>query len=112
MDLDKTGFEFTSEETKGLVPDETWKQKVWKMPWTVGDSINMSIGQGALQTTPLQVAVMFAVPANGGYRVKPHLLKDREEAKSWRESVKYAAVTSNFCATVYGRWWLKVQVKL
>ncbi|AFY31696.1 penicillin-binding protein 2 [Calothrix sp. PCC 7507] len=83
----KTGFEFASEETKGLVPDEVWKQKNWKMPWTVGDSINMSIGQGALQTTPLQVAVMFAVPANGGYRVQPHLLKDNEEAKSWRSSL-------------------------
>ncbi|KAF3885645.1 MULTISPECIES: penicillin-binding protein 2 [Nostocales] len=83
----KTGIEFVSEETKGNVPDEAWKQKVWKMPWTVGDSINMSIGQGALQTTPLQVAVMFAVPANGGYRVKPHLLKDNEESKNWRESL-------------------------
>lgn len=83
----KTGFEFASEEAKGLVPDEQWKQKVWKMPWTVGDSINMSIGQGALLTTPLQVGVMFAVPANGGYRVQPHLLKDNEEAKSWRENV-------------------------
>ncbi|GAA6617465.1 penicillin-binding protein 2 [Scytonema sp. NUACC26] len=84
----KTGIEFASEETKGNVPDEAWKQRVWKMPWTVGDSINMSIGQGALQTTPLQVAVMFAVPANGGYRVKPHLLKDNEESKNWRESLK------------------------
>ncbi|MBD2357183.1 penicillin-binding protein 2 [Tolypothrix sp. FACHB-123] len=84
---EKTGFEFTSEEAKGLVPDETWKQKVWKMPWTVGDSINMSIGQGALQTTPLQVAIMFAVPANGGDRVQPHLLKDNEDAKSWRSSL-------------------------
>jgi penicillin-binding protein 2 len=83
----KTGIEFTSEEAKGNVPDEAWKQRVWKMPWTVGDSINMSIGQGALQTTPLQVAVMFAVPANGGYRVKPHLLKDNEESKNWRESL-------------------------
>ncbi|KYC42514.1 penicillin-binding protein 2 [Scytonema hofmannii PCC 7110] len=83
----KTGVEFVSEETKGNVPDEAWKQRVWKMPWTVGDSINMSIGQGALQTTPLQVAVMFAVPANGGYRVKPHLLKDNEELKNWRESL-------------------------
>jgi penicillin-binding protein 2 len=89
----KTGVEFASEETKGLVPDETWKQKVWKMPWTVGDSINMSIGQGALQTTPLQVAVMFAVPANGGYRVQPHLLKDNEEAKSWRESLNMKPTT-------------------
>ncbi|MBW4630362.1 MAG: penicillin-binding protein 2 [Iphinoe sp. HA4291-MV1] len=82
---EKTGIEFKTEETKGHVPDEAWKQRVWKIPWTVGDSINMSIGQGALQTTPLQVAVMFSVPANGGYRVKPHLLKDYEEAKSWRE---------------------------
>ncbi|GAB1540143.1 penicillin-binding protein 2 [Scytonema sp. NUACC21] len=83
----KTGIEFVSEEAKGNVPDEAWKRRVWKMPWTVGDSINMSIGQGALQTTPLQVAVMFAVPANGGYRVQPHLLKDNEDAKTWRESL-------------------------
>jgi penicillin-binding protein 2 len=47
----------------------------------------MSIGQGALLSTPLQVAVMFAIPANGGDRVQPHLLKDNEEAKSWRETV-------------------------
>jgi penicillin-binding protein 2 len=83
----KTGIEFADEETKGNVPDEAWKQKVWKIPWTVGDTINMSIGQGALQTTPLQVAVMFSIPANSGYRVKPHLLKDHEQAKSWRESL-------------------------
>jgi penicillin-binding protein 2 len=85
---EKTGFEFTSEESKGLVPDDEWKRKVRKMPWTIGDTINMSIGQGALLGTPLQVAVMFAVPANGGYRVQPHLLKDNEEARSWRKEVK------------------------
>jgi penicillin-binding protein 2 len=83
----KTGIEFPDEESRGNVPDDAWKRKVWKMPWTVGDTINMSIGQGALQTTPLQAAIMFAVPANGGYRVKPHLLKDHEEAKNWRESL-------------------------
>ncbi|HLO88836.1 MAG TPA: penicillin-binding protein 2 [Nostocaceae cyanobacterium] len=83
----KTGIEFSSEESRGLVPDETWKQKVFKMPWTVGDSINMSIGQGALQVTPLQSAIMFSVPANGGFRVKPHFLKDHETAKKWRESL-------------------------
>ncbi|MBE9200600.1 MULTISPECIES: penicillin-binding protein 2 [unclassified Nodularia (in: cyanobacteria)] len=90
---EKTGFEFASEETAGLVPDDQWKRKEWKMPWTIGDSINMSIGQGALSTTPLQVAVMFAVPANGGYRVQPHLLKDNEEARSWRESVNMKPTT-------------------
>ncbi|MEA5551235.1 penicillin-binding protein 2 [Anabaena cylindrica UHCC 0172] len=92
---EKTGFEFSTEEAKGLVPDENWKRKVWKMPWTVGDSINMSIGQGALQTSPLQVAVMFAVPANGGYRVKPHLLKDNGDAKKWRESLNMKPSTIN-----------------
>ncbi|MBF2060954.1 penicillin-binding protein 2 [Fischerella thermalis] len=89
----KTGFEFTSEESKGFVPDEAWKRKVWKMPWTVGDSVNMSIGQGALLATPLQVGVMFAVPANGGYRVQPHLLEDNKQAKSWREPVNMKAST-------------------
>ncbi|MBD2488354.1 penicillin-binding protein 2 [Aulosira sp. FACHB-615] len=91
----KTGIEFPSEETRGLVPDENWKQKAWKIPWTVGDTINMSIGQGALQVTPLQSAIMFSVPANGGYRVKPHLLKDNEEAKSWRESLNMKQSTIN-----------------
>jgi penicillin-binding protein 2 len=89
----KTGIEFANEESRGLVPDETWKQKVFKMPWTVGDTINMSIGQGALQVTPLQSAIMFSVPANGGYRIKPHLLKDNEEAKNWRESLNMKPTT-------------------
>ncbi|MDB9308783.1 penicillin-binding protein 2 [Aphanizomenon sp. CS-733/32] len=89
----RTGFEFTTEESKGLVPDENWKQKTWKIPWSVGDTVNMSIGQGALQATPLQTAVMFAVPANGGYRVQPHLLKDNEEARSWRESLNLKPIT-------------------
>ncbi|MEA5618622.1 penicillin-binding protein 2 [Cronbergia sp. UHCC 0137] len=84
---EKTGFDFSTEEAKGLVPDEKWKQKTWKIPWSVGDSVNMSIGQGALQTTPLQVAVMFAVPANNGYRVQPHLLKDNRDVKNWRKSL-------------------------
>jgi penicillin-binding protein 2 len=89
----KTGIEFVNEESRGLVPDEKWKQKAWKMPWTIGDTINMSIGQGALQVSPLQSAIMFSVPANGGYRVKPHLLKDNEQAKSWRESLNMKATT-------------------
>jgi penicillin-binding protein 2 len=89
----KTGIEFANEESKGLVPDENWKQKAWKIPWTVGDTINMSIGQGALQVTPLQSAIMFSVPANGGDRVKPHFLKDHEEARNWRESLNMKAET-------------------
>ncbi|UJS03447.1 penicillin-binding protein 2 [Cylindrospermopsis raciborskii] len=89
----KTGFDFVTEEARGLVPDDNWKQKAWKIPWSIGDTINMTIGQGALLTTPLQVAVMFAVPANDGYRVKPHLIKDNGDAKKWRDSLNMKPIT-------------------
>ncbi|WP_310430079.1 penicillin-binding protein 2 [Chamaesiphon sp. VAR_48_metabat_135_sub] len=81
----KTGIELP-EEAKGLVADDTWKQLNYKTQWSIGDTINMSIGQGFLQATPLQVAGMFAVPANGGYHVQPHLVKDAEK-REWRESM-------------------------
>ncbi|MBD3881074.1 penicillin-binding protein 2 [Phormidium tenue FACHB-886] len=83
----KTGIELAKEEAAGLVPDEAWKQAELKEPWYAGDTVNMSIGQGYLQTSPLQVAVMFAVAANGGDRVKPHLLLDNQDARHWRESL-------------------------
>lgn len=83
----KTGIELASEESPGLVPDDAWKREYVGYEWFVGDTINMSIGQGFLQTTPLQVANMFAVPANGGYLVTPHLLKDGRTADDWREPV-------------------------
>jgi penicillin-binding protein 2 len=84
----KTGIDLLDEDDAGLVPDAAWKLKNEKIEWSIGDAVNMSIGQGALLTSPLQVAVMFAVAANGGYRVKPHLLKDNEESRSWREDLK------------------------
>ncbi|MBF2017891.1 MAG: penicillin-binding protein 2 [Rivularia sp. T60_A2020_040] len=83
----QTGSEFSFSESRGFVPDNAYQRKLWKRDWTVGDSVNMSIGQGALLTTPLQVTRMFAIPANGGYLVKPHILKTNEEAKTWRESI-------------------------
>jgi penicillin-binding protein 2 len=80
----KTGVEL-DEESSGLIADATWKLKNYDWEWTEGDTVNMSIGQGFTLATPLQVAVMFAVPANGGYLVKPHLLKDDGDAKKWRK---------------------------
>ncbi|AZB71327.1 penicillin-binding protein 2 [Synechococcus elongatus] len=85
---ERTGVELASEESRGLVPDNEWKVKNLDEEWTVGDSINMSIGQGFLLQTPLQVAVMFAIPANNGFRVKPHFLKDDRDSKEWREDLK------------------------
>ena len=89
----KTGIELGSEESPGLVPDAQWKQENIGYDWFVGDSINMSIGQGFMQATPLQVANMFAVAANNGYLVKPHILKDNEANKQWRESLELSDTT-------------------
>ncbi|MBE9118254.1 penicillin-binding protein 2 [Lusitaniella coriacea LEGE 07157] len=83
---EKTGIELSS-ESGGLIADEKWKQENYDWEWTVGDTINMSIGQGFTQATPLQVAVMFAVVANGGYRVTPHLFKEEKDESEWRTSL-------------------------
>lgn len=89
----KTGIEIAPEEAKGLVPDHEWKQKELSEGWFQGDTINMSIGQGYLQASPLQVAIMFGVPASGGYRLKPHLLKSDESSKRWRETLNISPET-------------------
>ncbi|MEM9218914.1 MAG: penicillin-binding protein 2 [Cyanobacteria bacterium P01_F01_bin.150] len=89
----KTGIELEQEESAGLVPDEDWKKENIGEKWYPGDTINMSIGQGFMQASPLQVAVMFAIVANGGDRVKPHLLQDGEDDKNWRTPLDISAET-------------------
>jgi penicillin-binding protein 2 len=78
---EKTGIELTG-ETAGLIADDAWKRENFNdWGWTVGDTVNMSIGQGFTLATPLQVAVMFAATANGGYKIQPHLLQTDNEQK-------------------------------
>ena len=76
-----TGIELEG-ETAGLIADDAWKRRNFRnWGWTVGDTVNMSIGQGFTLATPLQVAVMFSAIANDGYRVQPHLLKTNSTTK-------------------------------
>lgn len=82
----KTGIEIPG-EAEGFLPSPEWKKKVWQDNWYPADSVMMAIGQGAVQVSPLQSAVVFAVPANGGYRVKPHLLKSDGPPDRWRQSL-------------------------
>ncbi|MEG5016218.1 MULTISPECIES: penicillin-binding protein 2 [unclassified Microcoleus] len=58
----------------GQIPTPEEKEKLYKEPWYAGDTVTMSIGQGLVLMTPLEGAVMVSSIANGGYRVKPHLL--------------------------------------
>ncbi len=89
----KSGIELASEEDRGLVPNAEWKQKELGEGWYLGDTINASIGQGNVLATPLQIAVMFATVANGGYRVTPHFVMDKEETKDWKTSLGMAPST-------------------
>jgi penicillin-binding protein 2 len=62
----------------GNVPSDEWKRKLFNVPWVGGDTLNTAIGQGFVLATPLQMAVSTARIANGGYAIKPYLVKNRE----------------------------------
>jgi len=66
------------DELSGLVPSPEWRNELFKegntdRPWSVGDNINLSVGQGDLQASPLQMATAYSAIANGGWVVRPHL---------------------------------------
>lgn len=69
----KTGIDLPTEGT-GFVPSKDWKQETKGERWFVGDTYNLSIGQGDLLVTPLQVADYTAAIANGGKRPVPHVV--------------------------------------
>ncbi len=77
-----TGLELRGEESSGLLGDQAWKKRVLGEPWTPVDTITSSIGQGALQVTPIQMARMYAAVANGGWLVTPHLV-ERPTPRRW-----------------------------
>ena len=68
-----TGIELPGEIT-GRVADAAWKRQHFGQDWFVGDTYNISIGQGDMLVTPLQLAVANAAIANGGNLLRPRLL--------------------------------------
>jgi membrane peptidoglycan carboxypeptidase len=63
-------------EGEGLVPTPKWKRLNYAETWVTGDSYNMSIGQGFVLATPLQMVNAYAAFANGGTLYRPHLVKE------------------------------------
>jgi len=68
-----TGVELPA-EIDGLVPSRTWKRLTVGESWSTGDTYNLSIGQGYLSVTPLQMLNAVNVVANGGVLYRPHVL--------------------------------------
>ena len=67
-------------EKKGLMPSTEWKKKALGKGWVIGETLITGIGQGYTQTTPLQLCLMTAQIANGGYKIYPKIIvKDGED---------------------------------
>lgn len=99
----KTGIDLPGEKS-GLVPDPQWKREVRNEPWQPGETISVSIGQGPLLVTPLQVAVYTSIIANRGRKVTPHLFNSRSQVGKKREGESVKIEQSTFEKVIQGMW--------
>ncbi len=74
-------------EVYGTVPDIAWKKKRFNRKWTLGDSLNVAIGQGFLLCTPVQLVRMTAAIANGGILYTPQIAKSDVPQKGVRVDI-------------------------
>jgi penicillin-binding protein 2 len=87
----KTGIDLPSEE-HGLMPTEEWVERVLHRKWYAGEVISVATGQGAITTTPLQLARMIGGIASGGVFKQPHLLKDFQKVAEERFAISEPTV--------------------
>jgi len=67
----------TIPEVAGILPTPDNVERYTGLPWSYAHAVNMSIGQGEVQASPLQMARLYAAIANGGYLLRPHLVRER-----------------------------------
>ena len=65
-------------EKQGLIPSTKWKKNALGKGWLLGETMITGIGQGYIQTTPIQLCLMTAQIANGGYKIYPNIIADNE----------------------------------
>ena len=86
-------FDIFDEEQTGLVPTTKWKLKNIGRGWVIGETLLAGIGQGYFQTTPIQLCLMTAQLANGGCKIKPRIIDDKNALEptilAWREEFVY-----------------------
>ena len=72
-------------EKSGLVPNTEWKKNALGRNWLLGETIITGIGQGYIQTTPIQLCLATAQIANGGYKIYPKLILNGDEEKKYND---------------------------
>jgi len=96
---EKTGIDLPG-ESAGFLPSKTWKEETKNEMWYIGDTYNLSIGQGDLLVTPLQVAVWTATIANGGKVIQPRLAIKIEDPLNRTEEILPTIIKNeNFIST-------------
>lgn len=99
-----TGIDIPGEKA-GLIPDEAWKREVKNEPWYVGDTYHMSIGQGDVLATPLQIANYTAAVANGGTVYQPQVVdKIVDSAGNLVRDLEPNVLTSGFISLENMEW--------
>jgi len=87
----KTGIDLPGEEI-GFLPDPEWKIASTKEPWRIGDTYNVSIGQGDLLITPVELLNYISAIANGGKLYQPRIVQsilgtDNKESELWNKPI-------------------------
>ena len=85
--LGKKTLDGFSEERSGVVPSTKWKKKYIGQNWYLGETLHSGIGQGYFQSTPMQLCLMTAQIANGGFEIKPRIIFD--ESKNLKDYLKF-----------------------
>ena len=90
--LGKKTLDSFTEERSGVVPNTKWKKENIGSSWYLGETLISGIGQGYYQATPLQLCLMMAQLANGGYKITPRIVDDRYSIQptinAWRENFR------------------------
>ncbi|MBN2884628.1 penicillin-binding protein 2 [Patescibacteria group bacterium] len=93
---EKTGIDLPG-EASGFVPTKEWKEETKNETWYIGDTYHISIGQGDILTTPLQVANFTAAVANGGTLYKPTLVSALlDEKNQLFKNIEPSIIRQNF----------------
>lgn len=108
----RTGIELPN-EVPSFVASSEWSQRVRKQPWYPGETVSVSIGQGAVAVTPMALAMFASTIANGGTLYEPNLVKEVFDGKEWKpiprpEPRSTFAMPAEYVKAIHEGMWMVV----